>query len=203
MEFDREDIEAFLKVLDPEDNETGGGTASAVAGAMAAGLVGLVARVSVGKQDLEPESYYREIDTAARSLTLDLFRGAREDSRAFGAVMRAFGLPKGTDAEKESRSAAIQAGMVGAARVPLVNAERCARALALVGRLDGRSNPNAASDLACARSLATTALQGCLANVEVNLMSIKDASVRSELAELAGALRAAVGNAAEAGEGGD
>lgn len=202
MEFDREDIEAFLRVLDPDDSETGGGTASAVAGAMAAGLVGLVARVSVGKQDLEPGTFYDAIDASARGLTLELFGGGKEDSLAFGAVMRAFALPKGTDEEKAARSAAIQAGMVEAARVPLVNAERCARVLELVGRLEGRSNPNAASDLACARSLATTALEGCLANVEINLTSIKDEDVRSELAELAGALRAALGAAAAAGKGG-
>jgi formiminotetrahydrofolate cyclodeaminase len=192
MNWDRNDIGAFLKVLDPEENETGGGTASAVAGAMAAGLAGMVARVSIGKKEMEPEEYYREIDAAAQNLTADLFHGGQEDSRAFGSVMKAFGMPRETDDEKAERSAAIQAGMVGAARVPLANAERCARVLELVGRLEGRSNPNAGSDLAVARSLATTALEGCLANVEINLTSIRDEGVRDELGNLADALRAAV-----------
>jgi len=64
-----EDVAAFLKVMDPADDSTGGGTASAVAGAMAAGLMGMVARVSIGKQGMEPESLYREIDAAAQELT--------------------------------------------------------------------------------------------------------------------------------------
>ena len=44
-----ENVQAFLKVLDPTDNSTGGGTASAVAGAMAAALAAMVARLSIGK----------------------------------------------------------------------------------------------------------------------------------------------------------
>ena len=52
---------AFLRVLDSSENTTGGGTASAVAGAMAAALVAMVARLSLGKQDLEDEDFYREI----------------------------------------------------------------------------------------------------------------------------------------------
>ena len=47
---------AFLKVLDPNDNSTGGGTASAVAGAMAAALVAMVARLSIGKKNMAADS---------------------------------------------------------------------------------------------------------------------------------------------------
>ena len=64
------DLQAFLRVIDPDDNATGGGTASAVAGAMAAGLAGMVARLSVGKDGMEPDPYYHEIDAEAQVLTL-------------------------------------------------------------------------------------------------------------------------------------
>jgi formiminotetrahydrofolate cyclodeaminase len=186
-----EDIASFAKVIDPADDQTGGGTASAVAGAMAAGLAGMVARLSIGREGMEPEKYYREIDAEAQVLTGSLMRGGREDSEAFGAVMRAFTLPKCTDAEKEARSAAIQDGMVGAAKVPLQNAERCARVLDLVNRLKGRSNRNAASDLQVAGSLARTGLEGCLANVAINVASIKDEQTAAGLTARANELRAA------------
>ena len=188
-----DDVAAFLKVIDSEDDQTGGGTASAISGAMAAGLAGMVARLSVGREGMEPEEYYREIDAEAQVLTPSLMRGGRDDAEAFGAVMRAFTLPKGTDDEKAARSGAIQGGMVGAAMVPLENAEHCSRVLDLVDRLEGRSNPNAASDLAVARGLARTALEGCLANVAVNVESIKDEETATALAaradELASALK--------------
>jgi formiminotetrahydrofolate cyclodeaminase len=191
-----DDITAFLKVMDPADDQTGGGTASAVAGAMAAGLAGMVARLSIGRDGMESESYYREIDAEAQVLTHSLLRGGREDSEAFGAVMRAFTLPKCTDDEKALRSRSIQDGMVGATRVPLENAERCARVLALVGKLRGHSNLNAASDLEVAGGLAKTALEGCLANVAINVDSIKDEGTAEALASRSSELRARL----EAGE---
>lgn len=194
-----EDVAAFLKVIDPGDDQTGGGTASAVAGAMAAGLAGMVARLSVGRDGMEPEPYYREIDAEARVLAGSLMRGGREDSEAFGAVMRSFTLPKGTEEEKAARSRAIQDAMVGAARVPLENAERCAQVLGLAARLEGRSNRNAASDLAVAGSLARTALEGCLANVAINVESIKDRDTAGALATRADELRTALGEEAARG----
>ena len=184
-----DDLAAFLKVIDPADDQTGGGTASAVAGAMAAGLAGMVARLSIGREGMEPEPYYREIDAEAHVLTDSLMRGGREDAEAFGAVMRAFTLPKCTDEEKAARSGAIQDGMVGAARVPLENAERCARVLALVARLEGRSNQNAVSDLAVGGALARTAFEGCLANVAINVESIKDQQTAEALTARADGLR--------------
>jgi formiminotetrahydrofolate cyclodeaminase len=190
--WNEDDVAACLKVMDPEDDQTGGGTAAAVAGAMAAGLAGMVARLSVGREGMEPDPYYREIDAEAQVLAGSLLRGGREDSEAFGAVMRAFTLPKCTDDEKAARSRAIQDGMVGAAMVPLENAERCANVLALVGRLEGRSNRNAASDLEVAGALARTALEGCLANVAINVESIKDEQTADSLTTRAGELRSAL-----------
>jgi len=186
------DIAAFLRVLDPADDQTGGGTASAVAGAMAAGLAGMVARLSIGREGLEPEAYYREIDAEARVLTGSLMSGGAEDSEAFGAVMRAFTLPKCTDEEKAARSEAIQDAMVDATQVPLENGERCARVLKLVDKLRDRSNPNAASDLEVAGALGRTALEGCLANVAINVASIKDGATAADLEERAAALRESV-----------
>ncbi|MCP3951642.1 MAG: cyclodeaminase/cyclohydrolase family protein, partial [Desulfobacterales bacterium] len=93
-------IAAFLKVMDVADNSTGGGSASAIAGAMAAGLAGMVARLSMGKKELAPTEHYEKIAARAEALCKALFDGGRKDSDAFAAVSEAFGLPKGTDAEK-------------------------------------------------------------------------------------------------------
>jgi formiminotetrahydrofolate cyclodeaminase len=184
-----ENIRAFLKVLDPKDNSTGGGTASAVAGAMAGALVAMVARLSVGKEGMEKESFYNELATLAQTVSTELFDGGHQDSQAFEAVRNAFRLPKQSEGEKAVRRQAIQAAWVHAARVPLANAERCRQVLELGEQLRGRSNPNAASDLACAIYLARAGMLGCLENVEINLPAIKDQQVAAELAERVSALR--------------
>jgi formiminotetrahydrofolate cyclodeaminase len=186
-----EALGAFLKVLDPTDNSTGGGTASAVAGAMAAALVSMVARLSVGKPGMEDESFYREIIFEAEGLSRRLYQGGAEDSRAFEAIRDAYKLPRTTPEEKERRLAAIQEATLQAARIPLDNAEACRQVLSLHQKLQGRFNPNAASDLECAAHLAQAGLSGCLANVEVNLRSLKDEKMGAELSARVRALRKA------------
>jgi formiminotetrahydrofolate cyclodeaminase len=187
-----ENIQAFLKVLDPADNTTGGGTASAVAGAMAAALAAMVARLSIGKAGMEPEDFYLERGEALSSLSRELFAGGQRDSEAFGAVSQAFKLPKVTEEEKAARSQAIQAGWAHAAEVPLANAQLCTQVLALAKEIEGRSNENAASDLACAFYLARAGALGCLENVAINLPMIKDQAMAARLTEQMEQIREAV-----------
>jgi len=170
-------INAFLRVMDATDNSTGGGTASCVAGAMAAGLAAMVARLSMGKKDMASPKHYEAIADEAEALTAKLFNGGQIDAAAFDKVSAAYKLPKGTPEEKTSRSRAIQKAMVHAAEVPLENAEYCKRVLELKQSLEKRYNTNAASDLECAGHLATAGLKGCAANVRINLPYIKNPEI--------------------------
>jgi formiminotetrahydrofolate cyclodeaminase len=181
----------FRRVLDPGDNSTGGGSASAIAGAMAAALAGMVARLSIRPDSPEPEAFYQGIADDGARLSAALLEGSHSDAAAFDGVVAAYRLPKGTDAEKAARSDAIQSAIITATRVPLANAYRCKDVLGLVTGLEGRSNERAKSDLVCARRLAEAALQGCLANVEINLPGIKDEAVRRAIAAEMEALSAA------------
>ncbi len=167
-------INAFLKVMDATDNSTGGGSASSIAGAMAAGLAGMVARLSMGKTDLAPTEHYEAIATQAETLCRKLFDGGSKDSEAFAVVSAAFGMPKGTDEEKMARSRAIKDGMTRCAEVPLQNATLCSEVLIMCARLEKSYNTTTASDLECARHLAGAGLKGCAANVRVNLPYLKD-----------------------------
>jgi formiminotetrahydrofolate cyclodeaminase len=179
--MDDERTATFLRVLDPADNSTGGGSASAIAGSMAAALAAMVARLSLGGAGGEPDVYYQEIADRGAALTEALLAGSGEDARSFDAVMMAYRLPKAADADKDARRAAIRAAMIHATRVPLRNAELCAEVLALVARLEGCSNPRALSDLQSAGYLAHAGLQGCLANVAINLPGVKDPRVAEEI----------------------
>ena len=77
----QENINAFLRVLDASDNSTGGGTASSIAGAMAAGLAAMVARLSMNKKNLAPTQTYQTIATEAEALSAGLFTGGYEERK--------------------------------------------------------------------------------------------------------------------------
>ena len=176
-----ESVGTFLKILDPTDMSTGGGAASAIAGAMGAALVAMVARLSVGKEGMLEESFYQSVSSEAEDLARGLFRGGREDERAFAGIRAAYRLPKNSEDEITERRQAIQAAMIQAARVPLSNGERCGRVLVLCSQLHGCSNPTAASDLECAVHLARAGVLGCVANVLINVPSIQDETTSAEL----------------------
>lgn len=177
----KKDIDAFLKVLDAEDNSTGGGSASSVAGSMAAGLAGMVARLSIGKKNLEPSGYYEIIAKKADALSLELLAGSNKDSEAFAEVSKAYGLAKKTAEQKNYRNQAIETSMTFCAEVPLHNATLCLEVLELCMQLAKRYNTNASSDLECAQLLAKAGFQGCAANVRVNLPYLKDEALINDL----------------------
>lgn len=176
-----ESVGTFLKTLDPADTSTGGGAASAIAGAMGAALVAMVARLSIGKDGMLEESFYQSVSSEAEDLARRLFRGGHEDELAFARIRAAYSLPKNSEEQKTERRQAIQLAMVQAARVPLSNGERCGRVLDLCSQLQGCSNPNAASDLECAGHLARAGVLGCVANVLINVPPIKDETTSAEL----------------------
>jgi formiminotetrahydrofolate cyclodeaminase len=180
----------FLRVLDPTDTSTGGGTASAIAGSMAAAIAAKVARLSLNGAGTEANAYYEPIAEEGAALAEALRAAGDEDASAFAAVMAAYRLPKVTDGEKAARTEAIRAGMAHATRVPLRNAELCSDVQDLLVRLEGRSNPRALSDLQSAVQLAQAGLRGCLANVEINLPNVRNESAAAEIGSRVEALLA-------------
>jgi len=164
----------FEKILDAGDNTTGGGSASSIAGAMAAGLAGMVALLSKGKVHLDMDDHYQVLANRAAGLRKKLLEGSAMDSASFAKVSEAFAMPKGTEEEKAARSRAIKEGMTRCAEVPLENARSCGEVLALCTTLQKKYNTNTSSDLACARNLAEAGIKGCVANVRVNLPYLKD-----------------------------
>ena len=180
----------FLKVLDPQDTTTAGGTASAIAGAMAGSLVAMVARLPRGTNGTKSDLSLVEIAAEAADLSGQLLDGGNDDSQALVLLRRAQKLSAQTDEQKASRRAAVQGAWFNATLVPLTNAELCARVLELGSQLRGRSNPSAAADLESALHLARAGVLGCLETIAANLPSIEDRNTVAELTARASELRA-------------
>lgn len=173
----------FLDRLASSDPTPGGGTAAAIAGALAAGLLAMVSRLSVEKGG--DDAAFRQILAAAEEQRHALLDLAVRDAEAFDAVMRARRLPKGTPEETQRRLAAIQEALAHAAEVPLEVASRAVSLLEVSARLAGTGNRNVISDVGVAVLLAHTSVHGALLNVRINLQAIKDPASRVPGAEQA------------------
>lgn len=176
------------KILDSKDATVGGGSASALAAAMAAGMGGMVARLSSGKNLGLPDTDYVTFADSLDSLSKELVQGAALDAAAFSQISSAFKLPKATGEEKTIRSKAIEEAGIAAASAPLQNAKLAVDVIAIFDQFLGKHNPNAESDLMIGRHFLNVALYGFAANIEANLSLIKTVSKKavfeSEAAEL-------------------
>ncbi len=164
-------------VVDSNNFTVGGGSASAIAGAMAAGMVGMVAKLSMKKPVNLTVEDYEAIVAEADSLAQKLMEGAIKDTEAYCMIKDAYALPKNTDEEKQKRAQAIQAAGIQAATVPCENGQMCKRAHALAKGLEGNANPAASSDLLSAAYLSEAGVKGCVLNVEANMPLIKDPQI--------------------------
>lgn len=169
--------EELLDRFASSDPTPGGGSAAALAGATAAALVVMVtgmARTRTGA----PEERAR-LDVAlgwAREAGHRLRRLVEEDTQAYDAVVAAYKLPKGTDAEKAARKEAIARAMTLATDVPLQTAEGCLVVLKAAQEAGEHGNPSALSDARTAGALAWAGLRGAAENVRINAASQGDAA---------------------------
>ena len=172
----------FLDDLASGTPTPGGGSAAAYAGAMAAGLVAMVARVTIGKKKYA-EVEVEMVTTAdqAEELRKRLQASVIEDSAAFDGVMAAYKLPKNTEEEKLHRSDAIQQATLKAALVPMKVAEYAVEVLQLTQIVAEKGNSNAITDAGTAAALARSALSGAGMNIQINLSGLEDDSKVSRL----------------------
>ncbi|MDD2201292.1 MAG: cyclodeaminase/cyclohydrolase family protein [Firmicutes bacterium] len=176
MSFRDMTVECFLEELASKSPAPGGGSASAIAAAMGAGLVSMVVALTETSEMPEDDSArIKQTGLRAEALRAELLRCADEDTAAFNAVMAAYRMPRKTDEEKRTRREAIQTGLKGAANAPMKTLELAMEGLHLAAYMAQKGNKNAVSDAGVGAQLFNAAACGAIFNIEINLSSIKDA----------------------------
>jgi formiminotetrahydrofolate cyclodeaminase len=175
-------VSDLLAAFSSPDPTPGGGSAAALAGALGASLLAMAAGLPKTRTGVPAER--EALDTARAELVglqrtlLDL---VNRDAAAYDLVVAAFKKPKATDEEKARRAAAIQDAMRVATEVP-VETFRTAAAAMVAGRtVAGSANPSAASDILVGAQSLMLSMSGALANVEINIGSLKDAALVDRL----------------------
>lgn len=168
-------IDEFLAVLDSKAAVPGGGGASALVGAMAASLAGMVAHLTEGKKKYQ--EWWDEIPewlARAEKLRLELTALMDADAEAFLPLSKAYGLPKDTEEEKAERERVMEEALLTAAMPPLHMMEKTMEVIELLKILEVKGSTLAASDVAVAAEFANAALRGAAMNIFINTKMMKN-----------------------------
>jgi len=178
-------LKDYLDRLAAGTPSPGGGSAAALAGALAAALTCMVANFTVGREKFRTvEGRVREILTRAEEIRQDLTRLVEKDTEVYDEVSAAYRLPRQTDEEKERRREAIDRALRNATQVPLEVARYSREILLLNQELAEIGNPNLISDVGVAGILARDAFQTAVLNIEINLANLSDIGYRKEIRHL-------------------
>lgn len=177
-------LKEFLAKTAGNDPVPGGGSISALNGAIASALAEMLAGLTIGKKKYEEvEEWMKQTAATMAENQKHFVNDIDRDSDAYNLVFDAFKLPKETDEEKATRSAKIQEATKIAALVPMEVAERAFGMLDAIAEAARKGNQNAITDGCVAMMACRTAVLGALLNVRINLGSLKDEAFVKELAE--------------------
>ena len=175
-------VSGFANETMRESPAPGGGSVSAYMGTLGAALGTMVANLSAHKPGWDDrwEEFSQWADRGAE-LVDELLRLVDEDTAAFNRIMAAFALPKSTEADRLTRSQAIQAATLYAAEVPLKTMKASVKVFDICRAMVMTGNPNSVSDAGVGVLAARAAVLGAGLNVKINAVSLEDKTTAKSL----------------------
>jgi glutamate formiminotransferase/formiminotetrahydrofolate cyclodeaminase len=175
-------MKEFIEQVQSKDPTPGGGSVSALGGALGAALGEMVCRLTIIKkayENVKPEfqDLRKKLDILRNELTYLI----EKDAQSFDAVMLAMKKPKSTDHEIKVRDAAIEDATKLATKVPLEVMEKIVAVLELLPVVAEKGNVNSLSDAGVANLMARAALEGASLNVRINLPGVKDKNAAEQM----------------------
>ena len=160
MEMLHKSVNDFTAALASKASVPGGGSASALAGALAAALGGMVGELTVGKKKYAAvEPILRELLDEAEKLRGQLLECVEKDAAALAPLAKAYAIPKDAPARAET----LEACLLAAAAPPMEVLELTGRTIELLRGFADMGSPIAVSDAAVGAALARAEI-----NVRVN-----------------------------------
>ncbi len=147
----------------------GGGSAAAVATALAAGLAGMVARLAASKASLSDAGHFHSMAAEADELRAEALRLAEEDWKAVSAVFKVMALPRTTPEAKGQRQAALEKAWADAATVPMQLVRVAARVALLTRQAAEGGHRNSWGDAVVGAMLAAASAHSASLMLELDL----------------------------------
>jgi len=165
-------LRGFVGDLAARTPTPGGGSASALIGALGAALGNMAAAFTTGNEKfkaVEPEA--ARLDARLAALRERFAELLGQDIAAYDAYAAARAMPKNTAAEKQARGTALGAAKERATAVPEQIVAAACEGLQLVEELSGIANPSLAADLAAAAYFLEACVRGAGIQVLCNCAS--------------------------------
>jgi len=169
----------FIHEVDSKNPAPGGGSVSALCGALGASLIRMVGHLTIDKKKflaLEPSTQLEFKSTLSELLMIkdQLIVSVDQDTQAFNMIMKALSLPKANEEEIKLRKHALQEATLEAIMVPLKVASLSMSALNHLDTILQNGNKSAISDLGVAILSLITGVEGACLNVLINLPGLED-----------------------------
>lgn len=180
-------VDEFLSELSSKSPTPGGGGAAALSGAEGAALGLMVINLTLGKKryaDVETEM--NALSDRLEGLKTEFLRLADEDAVVFAPLAAAYGLPAGTDEEREHKARVLEGHLLTASMTPIHVMERAMEVLEAMDFLAEKGSRMAVSDVGVGVQFIRTALTGAVMNVWINTKSMKNREKAEELNLYAG-----------------
>ena len=183
-------VKDFANETASESPAPGGGSIAATMGALGISLATMVANLSSHKPGWDERwEEFSEWAERGQALKDELLMLVDEDTRAFNRIMDAFGLPKGNDAEKAARTAAIQDATRYAIEVPFRVMKRSLQCMDIIKAMAEIGNPNSVSDAGVGALAARSAVMGAYLNVKINASGLNDKTYVAQVIEEGAAIQ--------------
>lgn len=179
-------VRAFAEETSRESPAPGGGTISAYMGLLGASLGTMVANLSSHKAGWDDRWYeFSQWAERGQELMSRLLYLVDEDTEAFNGIMRALGMPKGSEEERAARRQALEHATHYAAEVPLHTQETAFEVFDLCRAMAENGNPNSVSDAGVGALAARAAVLGAGMNVKINAQGLGDRKEACRLTSMA------------------
>lgn len=176
------DLRQFCNETLSDSPAPGGGSVSALAGALGVSLGGMVANLSAAKRGWDERiPVFSDVAVRAQDIKDRLLYLVDEDTSAFNKVMEAIRMPKGSEQERSQRKAALEQANQYAAEVPARVMETAFEAYDLLHDMARNGNPASITDVGVGAMCIHACIRGAALNVRINLGGIEDAGVKERL----------------------
>ena len=189
MEYTSKSCAEFTALTASKEPVPGGGSVSALVGALGTALGTMVGNYTVGKKKyIDVEEEIKACMEETEQIREDLLALVQADIDAFGPLSKLYGMKAETPEEKAEKDALMEDALNASCAIPLEIMRKCGRAIELAGVYADKGSVMMTSDAGASAISCKGALQAASLNVYINTGSMKDrekaAQLNSECEEL-------------------